>query len=243
MGDVQDDAFDCLAIRANLDAFWSHASKTVSSHRTEDRFLCKYSKALEITHPFPRLGPFPLGHRLGMLQAIMLELRALEPGRKGKTVTWDTTRHQRATYTVLWETSPDIGGDITLSFSSKRGRFVATCNPTEGRWFQRLITGTNAHIGNVVSQDKAYTIKVLLKLVSMFEAEWSDLGLDIPLESICACIFLLLTCLGGMRGYEAVWTDLAALRYDVDYWESMDDYSAVSWPIVERFKAHHGVAG
>ena len=33
--DVQDDAFDCLAIRANLDAFWSHASKTVASHRTE----------------------------------------------------------------------------------------------------------------------------------------------------------------------------------------------------------------
>ena len=77
----------------------------------------------------------------------------------------------------------------------------------------------------------------------MFEAEWTDLGMDIPLESICACIFLLLTCLGGMRGYEAVWTDLAALRYDVAYCESMDDYSAVSWPIVGRFKAHGGVAG
>ena len=28
-----------------------------------------------------------------------------------------------------------------------------------------------------------------------------------------------------MRGYEAVWTDLVALRYDVTYCESMDDYS------------------
>ena len=56
-------------------------------------------------------------------------------------------------------------------------------------------------------------------------------------------MFLLLTCLGGMRGYEAVWTDLAGLRYDVNYCESMDDYSAVSWPIVGRFKAHHGVTG
>ena len=142
---------------------------------------------------------------------------------KGTTVTWVTTRHQRATHTVLWETSPDSGGDITLSSSSKRGRFVATCNPTEGRWFQRLTTGMNARIGDVASQDKAYTIQFLLKLVSMFEAQWSDLGLDIPLESICACIFPLLTCLGGMRGYEVVWTDLAALRYDVDYCESMDD--------------------
>ena len=113
----------------------------------------------------------------------------------------------------------------------------------EGRWFQRLTTGMCARIGDVVGQDKAYTIQVLLKLVSMFKAEWNDLGMDIPLESICACVFLLLTCLGGMRGYEAVWTDLATLRYDVAYCESMDDYSAVSWPIVGRFKAHDRVDG
>jgi hypothetical protein len=65
----------------------------------------------------------------------------------------------------------------------------------------------------------------------------------IPLESIFSCMFLLLTCLGGMRGYEAVWTDLAALRYDVEYCEDLEDFSAVSWPIVGRFKAHDGIAG
>ena len=93
VGDVQDEAFDYLAIRANLDAFWSHASKTVASHQTEVNFLCKYSGALEITHPFPHLGSFPVCHHLGMLQAIMLEIWSLEPGRKGKKVTWGTTRH------------------------------------------------------------------------------------------------------------------------------------------------------
>ena len=40
-----------------------------------------------------------------------------------------------------------------------------------------------------------------------------------------------------------MWTDLAALRYGVGYCKDMDDYSAVSWPIVGRFKAHHGVTG
>ena len=69
----------------------------------------------------------------------------------------------------------------------------------------------NARIGDVVSQDKAYTIQVLLKQFSIFKAEWGDLGLDIPFESIRTCMFLFLTCLGGMRGYEAIWTDLAAL--------------------------------
>ena len=66
-----------------------------------------------------------------------------------------------------------------------------------------------AQIGDIVSQDRAYTIGILLKLLSMFELEWSDFGMEMPLESIFSCMFLLLTCLGGMRGYEAVWTDLA----------------------------------
>ena len=56
-------------------------------------------------------------------------------------------------------------------------------------------------------------------------------------------MFLLLACLGGVRGYEAVWTDLAPLTYDVSYCEDMEDLSAASWPIVGRFKAHGGIAG
>jgi len=36
---------------------------------------------------------------------------------------------------------------------------------------------------------------------------------------------------------------LATLRYDLLYCESIEDYSAVAWPIVGRFKAHDGVAG
>ena len=64
-----------------------------------------------------------------------------------------------------------------------------------------------------------------------------------PLASIQACMFLLLTTLGGMRGFEAVWTDLAALIYDVEYCENLDDYSAIAWPIVGRFKAHGAIAG
>ena len=125
----------------------------------------------------------------------------------------------------------------------KGGRYTATCSPTEGSFFQRLTTGMCARIGDVVDQDKAYTLAVVLKLLGMFEAEWGDLGLDMPEASISACMFLLLTCLGGMRGYEAVWTDLAALRYDVGYCEDLEDYSAVSWPIVGRFKSNRDVAG
>ena len=93
----------------------------------------------------------------------------------------------------------------------------------------------------MVSQDRAYTIEVLLALLEMFEEEWQRHYLQIPLVAICACMFLLVSSLGGMRGFEVVWTNLAALRYDLSYCELREDDSAVSWPIVGRFKARHGV--
>jgi hypothetical protein len=54
-------------------------------------------------------------------------------------------------------------------------------------------------------------------------------------------MFLLVSSLGGMRGFKVIWTDLAALRYDLAYCKAAEDDSVVSWPIVGRFKAWHGV--
>ncbi len=44
-----------------------------------------------------------------------------------------------------------------------------------------------------------------------------------------------------MRRFEVVWTDLAALRYDLAYCEAAEDDSAVLRPIVGRFKTCHGI--
>ena len=98
-------------------------------------------------------------------------------------------------------------------------------------------------MGDIVRQGRAYTMPVLHKLLHMYEMEYQERGVDMTLDSICSCMFLLVSCLGGMRGFEVVWTDLVALRYDVFYCEELDDYDAIAWPIVGRFKAHNGVAG
>ena len=62
----------------------------------------------------------------------------------------------------------------------------------------------------------------------MYEEEWAGKGLEIPMLSICACMFLLVSCLGGMRGFEVVWTDLAALHYDVNFCNEKEDETGVS---------------
>ena len=242
--DARDQAFECVMIRLQLDAFWSHATRTVAGHVREVKFMVKYAEQLGIHSPFPKLGPFPLGSHRGALQAGLLIMRSMEPGtgRQGM-VKWGTARRPRSAITVLYDASPESGGDQVLSTSSSKGRYVLTHNPAESRFFQMFSSGIAARMGDIVKQDRAFTIQVLHALLAMYEEEYQELGSLIPLNSICSCMFLLLTCLGGMRGFEAVWTDLATLRYDLLYCEELEDFSAVSWPIAGRFKAHGGVAG
>ena len=78
-------------------------------------------------------------------------------------------------------------------------------------------------MGDIVSQDQAYTIEVLLALLEMYKEEWQMVYRCIPLNSICACMFLLVSSLGGMQGFEVVWTDLAALRYDLAHHKAAED--------------------
>ena len=103
--------------------------------------------------------------------------------------------------------------------------------------------GCSARSGDIVRQDRAYALEVLHALIAMYQAEYDELRATMSLNSIFSCMFTLLTCLGGMREYEAVWTDLATLRYDLLYCKSLDDFLSVAWPIVGRFKAHGGHAG
>jgi len=242
-GRLEDEAFEAVCIRATLDAFWDHSTKTVGGHVREAIFAAKYAHVLDISDHYPVLGPYPPGHHLGMLQAIMVVMRSHERGNKGKGVQFGTARKQRSTGTKIWEASPESGSDIVLSAGAAAGRFVATCNPSEGRWFQHFIKGCCARMGDIVRQDRAFTLPIVHKLLEMYEDEYNNEEKPMSSESLCACLFLLVACLGGMRGFEVVWTDLAALRYDISYCEDQDDYSAIAWPIVGRFKAHDGIAG
>ncbi len=80
---------------------------------------------------------------------------------------YSMARKAHATLTILWESSPLGGDDLTLSAGS-----VATLCPSEGWWYQHVESGICARMGDMVSQDRAYTIEVVLALLKMFEEEW-----------------------------------------------------------------------
>ena len=97
-------------------------------------------------------------------------------------------------------------------------------------------------MGDVMDQDRAYTTPIIHALLKMYQEEWEQLGWAMLMHSMGSVMFLLVASLGGMRGYEVIWTNLGALRYDLLYCEDLGDKSAVAWPIVGRFKARGGVA-
>ena len=154
----------------------------------------------------PVLGPWPLYTHLGMNAAVVVLIRSMEKGRGGALVKYGTARKAYATLTDLWEKSPTGGNDMTLSSGSIKGRFVGTRCPSEGRWYQHFEMRICACMGDVVLQDRAFTIEVLLALLKMYEEEWQTYYLQMPLLSVYACMFLLVSCLGGMQGFEVVWT-------------------------------------
>ena len=236
---IADACFESLCIRAQLDSFWAPSEDTVKSHVREARFMVRYGTSLGLV-PMPPLGPFRLGQHNGMLQAILLEMRAMEPGRSKDTVQFGTARMIRSTTTVLWEASPAGGSDIVLSTGGVKGRYIATMCPSEGRWYALFTVGVSVRMGDIVKQDRAYTIELVHAVIDMFEQQFQKEGYNMPVRDFEAALFFIISCTGGFRGYEVVWTDLGALKYDVQYCEECDDFSAVAWPVTGRFKNEHG---
>jgi hypothetical protein len=117
---INDLVFECMVTRATLDAFWSRASKTVGNHVREVRNMARYGRMFQYP-PMPVLGPWPLYSHLGMDAAVMVLMQSMEKGRGGGTVKYGTARKSCTTLTVLWESLPSGGNDMTLSAGSVKG--------------------------------------------------------------------------------------------------------------------------
>ncbi len=59
--------------------------------------------------------------------------------------------------------------------------------------------------------------------MDIYESKYQENGGKISDDSMNAYMFLLVTWLEGLRGFNTIWTDLATLTYDIEYCESMDD--------------------
>jgi len=59
-------------------------------------------------------------------------------------------------------------------------------------------------MGDIITQDCAYTINVILSMVKLVEDEFQLSGFVMPVRDMEATMFFIASCLGGFRGYETV---------------------------------------
>jgi len=95
----------------------------------------------------------------------------------------------------------------------------------------------SAQMGNMCH--KSIHHRWVLALLDIYEQEWPELDYSISVHSMSSSMFLLVSYLGRMQGFEVMWTDLAALRYNLQFCKDSKDKSAISWPILGRSKGHN----
>lgn len=117
--------------------------------------------------------------------------------------------------------------------------------PTHKTFFEHFARGFRIRTGVMTRQDRAYSLELVHEMLERFENEWTrqEDRQEVDLKWISAVMFFLVSCFGGMRGYEVVWTDLAALLHDIERCEQEEDFTGVGWPLVGRFKMEGGGVG
>eukprot|EP00978_Attheya_sp_CCMP212_P034211 scaffold142337_cov48-Attheya_sp.AAC.2 len=75
-----------------------------------------------------------------------------------------------------------------------------------------------------ITKHRAVSLGIMHALVNKFEADWKEKGTNMDIDEIATALFSTVTFSSGMRGYETMWTDLAALRAELANIELTRDY-------------------
>jgi hypothetical protein len=105
------DALLLTCIRqANLDALWGREMATVSSTLRATRDIVRLLATVQVTPPFPTVGPHPVEDSSGVSIAIAMLLKSLSPGRYEGYQQYETIRKLRAGFSNVFQASL-AGGD------------------------------------------------------------------------------------------------------------------------------------
>jgi hypothetical protein len=156
--------------RANLDAFWSREPSTVGATLRGAKRMSRTESKYQMPSATPPMGPFPVEDSLGMMGAILVLDRSLDPGVYEDTVQWETFRKTMSTITNISQAG--VGGLGNSVGAYERARMWISESLTHTFWFSRFMTGIHKRVGEVRKQDKLVTIDVLHKVEIILEDQW-----------------------------------------------------------------------
>jgi hypothetical protein len=212
-GNNLDDRVLMLIRRATLDSFWSREPATVKGTLRNGSRLEDIVGQLGLSPAVEPMGPFPIHDSVGMKLAVAMLVRSLDPGKTEQYVQFGTVRTLRSAYSNMYHASKEhLGGVSVLTGGSRK--LVTTNCPSNGFWFDRFMVGYYKRVGQLLVQDMAIAIEVILAVQDYLEAQWNLTRTNAEKRSVSemGVIFVICFCLGLRRGEDMLMIDIAGCR-------------------------------
>ena len=167
------------------------------------------------TPALPVRGPMPMADELGMGKAVKMLYNSLtaKPRIQGqKHIQFDSVQQARATYTVLWESSP-VGLKEGSTFATGGMKVTVTLCQTQQRWFDMFLQGLETRMGYMSQQNKPLCKGVMQRLLKVVQEEMEEVEEEwLRREYIKFGAATALAVCGSLRGPKVFLLDLAGLR-------------------------------
>jgi hypothetical protein len=227
--------------QVNLDAFWGREAATVDSTLRATRHTIRVLHTVNVTPPFPPLGPYPVGDPLGYAIAIAMILKSREPGRYADYQQYETIRKLRAGFSNVYQASLPALSHFKVMGGDNAKQSLTDC-PTNSLWFERFARGCLSRMGQIVKQDRAVSLGLMHALCQLFEDEWlqADNLLARSRTASLAAWSVICFC-GSFRGPEMFLVDMHGLaKYAASdrFCEGRREFVIV--PLLGRFKNELG---
>lgn len=232
----------CYVRRVNLDIFWSREPSTVATSYRSILKGKRMSEQLGLA-PIPlKMGPWPIGDKLGFQIAIEILRASKLPGRNASTYSqFDSIRKIRSGYLNCLDCEPSRVLDMKTLKTDKGQYLTHTNSPTQSKLFTMFMKGCEKRMGRLVKQDMGLSLPVLMEILRIYDEdlERSDLGQEEKrARIICGAAFTVLWA-GALRGGEVLLmeaSELVTRRKD-----GLNDKNGhVVVPLMGRFKGETG---
>jgi hypothetical protein len=214
-GNSLDNRVLMLIRRATLDSFWSREPATVRGTLRQGGKMEDIAAQLGLSPVMGAMGPFPLSDTTGMKLAVVMLERSLDPGKNEKLVQYSTVRTLRSAYSNIFHASIAHASGVSVFTGASKKMITTTC-PSNGFWFDRFMVGYYKRVGQLLVQDLALSIEVVLAVQNYLEGQWGLARTDRERRSVSemGVLFVICFCL-GLRGEEVLLIDIAGCRKNI----------------------------
>jgi hypothetical protein len=203
--------------RANLDAFWSRASSTVTANGDRVRAALVLSDSVGLQGPYENDGVMPYNDHCGYEVAIQMLLASRKPGKhSAKYSQWDTIRKLRTVYSNQYKSSVQFNSTV-VALGDDRGQAQRLVKDRcASLWFARFSTGCRRRMGQDWRPNKAMSTHLIVQMLKLVANRIEGaMESEEQMKWLVFGTFSVLAYVLSLRGAECLLVDIKGmLKYE-----------------------------